>query len=284
MKEKKQGRMRTILYGILAVVLFCLLYAISYPLRKPEKTYAPEIVVLGDSIMGQVRDETSVTALLSQRLQKEVFNGAMGGTCLARTDYEKRMGYTKDSLSLIGLSKAIATDDFGPQQATRIRQSATEYFPEVVDTLETIDFSKVKTLLIQYGLNDYHAEEPITNTENPLDEYTFTGALRYSLQLLQETYPDMRIVLVTSTYSWYTTEFMTCEDKNFGYGILEDYVNAELQVAEELGVEVIDVYHDYYPTENWEDWSLYNWDGLHPNEAGRSRLAQTIAEYLSEER
>ena len=57
-------------------------------------------------------------------------------------------------------------------------------------------------------------------------------------------------------------------------------MNAQLRAGEELGIEVIDVYHDFYPHEKWEDKDLYTRDGLHPNEAGRKLLAQRIAEEL----
>ena len=65
--------------------------------------------------------------------------------------------------------------------------------------------------------------------------------------------------------------------------MLEDYVNAEIGLCESLNVEVIDIYHDYYPHDTWDDLYLYTDDGLHPNEAGREKIAQTIAERLNKE-
>ena len=53
--------------------------------------------------------------------------------------------------------------------------------------------------------------------------------------------------------------------------------------AEELGLEIIDVYHDFFPHEEWESKDLYTRDGLHPNEAGREKIARRIAEVLSRE-
>ena len=44
-----------------------------------------------------------------------------------------------------------------------------------------------------------------------------------------------------------------------------------------------DIYHNYYPHETWDDLYLYTDDGLHPNEAGREKIAQTIAERLNKE-
>ena len=78
----------------------------------------------------------------------------------------------------------------------------------------------------------------------------------------------------------YTVNGKTCEETDNGGGVLEDYVNADLRLAEELDLEVIDVYHDLYPHEKWEDWKLYSRDGLHPNENGMKLLTEKIAEQL----
>lgn len=281
-RVKREIQIKIIIYGIISAVLFGVFLLFTFPLRKVEKTYAPQIVMLGDSLFGQVRDESAVSEHLSALLGQEVYNGALGGTCFSRIETEGRIAYTKDSLSFAAISQAAALDDFGLQQTTTVRENATEYFAEVIDTIEEIDFSEVDILLVLYGVNDYHAGVPLDNTEDPYDEYTFGGALRRGLSLWKETCPDTRIILLTATYSWYIVPGETCEDKDEGGGILEDYVNKEIQVAEEMGVEIVDLYHDLYPHENWEDWKLYTRDGLHPNDAGRQLLAERIAAYLDQ--
>lgn len=280
MKGKIQVKL--IVYWIIAAVLFIILWWLTFPIRSGDKVYEPQIVVLGDSIMGQVRDETSVSEKLSVLTGKEIFNGALGGTCMSRINTERRIAYTKDSLSFTAISRAAALNDFGPQQTTIVRENATEHFPEVIDDLEKIDFSKVDILLVQYGVNDYHAGVLIDDPEDPFDEYTFNGALRSAITFWRENYPDIRIILLTATYSWYGYESKTCEEKDEGGGILEDYVNAEIRIAEEMNVEIIDLYHDLYPHEVWDDEKIYTGDGLHPNEDGRQLLAETIAAYLNQ--
>ena len=277
---KKRIQIQMAIYGIISAALFGMLLFLTFPLRKAEKTYTPGVVVLGDSIFGQVRDETAVSEYLSELLGQEVFNGALGGTCFSRINREGRLAYTKDSLSFVSISRAAALDDFGLQQITRVRENATEYFSDVIDTVEVIDFSGVDTLLVLYGVNDYHDGVPLENPEDPYDEYTFAGALRSALACWQEAFPDTRILLLTPTYSWYG--HVTCEEKDQGGGILEDYVNKEIQVAEEMNVEILDLYHDFYPHEEPDDWRLYTRDGLHPNEAGRKLLAETVAAYLTQ--
>jgi len=288
LKRKENGlekclNRKKIFYGILAVGLFCLLFLFTFHSRmEGMERQEVEIVTFGDSVFGEIRDDTAVPAQLQRLLGKTVYNAALGGTCMARQNTDGRLDHAGDSLSLAGLSKAVWAGDFGVQQAGRMRESNTEYFPEVIDGLETIDFSRVEIVLIQQGLNDYHAGIPIENPEAPYDEYTFLGALRSAVKSLRKANPALRIVLVTPTYTWYLNSGLTCEEMNQGNGVLEDYVEAELRAADELGIEVIDVYHDFFPHETWEDWKLFSRDGLHPDEAGRVKLAGRIAEVLGE--
>ena len=278
----KQMKRENIIYGFLAALSFALLYAISFP----ENTEAAEgrqvkIVAFGDSVFGEIRDDTAVPALLQEFSGESVYNAALGGTCVARLERDRRMDYAKNSLSLVGLTKAVRAGDFRVQRSLRMRESNTEYFGEALEGLSQVDFSQVETVLIQEGLNDYHAGVPLENPDNPYDEYTFLGALRSSVQALRKTNPEIRIVLVTPTYTWYTEIGQTCEEQDVGGGILEEYVDAEIRAAEELGIEIIDVYHDFFPHEKWADKDLYMRDGMHPNEEGRRMLAEKIAACLT---
>lgn len=282
MKKKKE--IKEIIFGALAAFVFLLAFLFTYGGGvTAQEGQTPGIVVLGDSIMGECRDETSIPAQLSELLGEKVFNGAMGGTCLSRQDREKRLAYGKDSFSMAALSKSIIAEDFGVQQALRIREPATEYFPEIINALEKLDFDKVEILIIGHGLNDYHSASAITDETAPYNEYTFTGALKSIIEELRRRYSDMRIILVTPTYTWYTAQGLTCEEYDTGNGFLEGYVEAELTLAGELDVEIIDLYHDFYSTEEWEDWKKYTKDGVHPNDTGRSMIAWRLAQYLSKQ-
>lgn len=277
----KREIVEKIVYVVTAAVLFAVLFLVSFRPREDLTTRHPvDMVVFGDSVMGEIRDEEAVPAQLAAILGQDVYNGAFGGTCAARAESERRLDYTREVFCLAELAKSAESGDFGVQQSVIMRESNTEYFGDVIDDLDTIDFTKVGTFLIQQGINDYHAGVPIENPEDPYDEHTFTGALRTAVRAFRRANPGAHIVIVTPAYTWYIASGLTCEELDSGCGILEDYVNAELRLGEELDLDVIDVYHDFYSHESWEDWMIYSRDGLHPNETGRRMLTEKIAERI----
>lgn len=269
-----------IVYGVVAVVLLVVLAICTFPNRQEGLVRSGfAVVILGDSLTGQCRDETSVAKQLELLLGEPVYNGAFGGTCLAMQE-DAEDNYTTDLLNMVSLSKAMVADDFGVQQTVRSKRAVTDYFGYVIDELEGIDFHQVEVLVLAFGINDYHAGIPMDNEKNPFDETAYGGALRSVLTSLQETYPNLRIVLATPTYAWYVSKGLTCEEYDTGEVYLEEYVAKEISIAEEFGVEVVDLYHDVYAHEEWEDWKIYTEDGLHPNENARKLLAEKIAEVI----
>ena len=86
--------------------------------------------------------------------------------------------------------------------------------------------------------------------------------------------------MVSPIYTWYTAKGTTCQEEDQGGGVLEVYVEALERAAGELELEFIDMYHDLYPHEEWEDWKRYTRDGMHLNEAGRRLMAEKIAREL----
>lgn len=278
-KDKKEK----ILYGVCGA---CLLLALLPALLKTgrEAETQAEVLFLGDSIMGQYRDETSIPSLVAGQLDVTVFNGAFGGTTMSQQNRERRDAYYWDGLSFAQLSRAIAAQDLGVQQTIRTKDYVTQNFGEIVDELDRLDLSSVRTVVICYGLNDYTTGSPIADPEDPEDPYTVEGAMRSGIRQLRQSYPQMRIVFISPTYCWFVntlgTTNETCETNDYGGGCMEDYVEAQRRIAEECGVEYVDLYHDYYPHEEYGDWLQYTDDGLHPNERGRQKIADTLAEQL----
>lgn len=263
----------------LVTVLFLAVAAFRSNAEKPGEY---RIVCLGDSILGNVRDETSVTAVMESILAEPVANGAFGGTCASLSNTMYRPTFYEDSLNLAKLADAIACGDFRVQlYDISSNQFGLSYFGEALEELAGINFRKTELVFIEHGINDFSAARPLDNEEDPLDPYTYGGALRYSIEKLQEAYPELQIVLVTPLYCYFQENgqrALDSETSDFGYGSLENYVELELGIAEEYGLDVIDNFHNMGI--NSENIDEYAEDGIHLNEKGRRLLAETLANYV----
>lgn len=239
-----------------------------------------DIVVLGDSLIGQCQEDDSVTALMEQRLGCSVLNGALGGTCMADFTDTTTGNYVSENLSGSALVRAIVTGDFGVQKTLRVRHTTMTYFEYTIHLLGHTDYTQTKILILEYGINDFHAGTPIENEDDPMDIYTYAGALRTAITQLQETYPELQIMLVSPTYAWYRFTGEESATYDLGQGKLEAYVEKQSQIAEEYGLVWVDLYHDLYVLEGGEDYYRYTEDGLHPNEYGRELMANRISEQI----
>lgn len=262
-----------VVIGLLGVVMFG-------GKQKSDKEY--RIVCLGDSIIGNERDETSVTSVMESILDEPVANGAFGGTCASLSNTEYRATFYEDSINLAMIADAIAYDDFSVQlYDIASSKFKLDYFQPALVELANVDFEKVEIIFIEHGINDYSAGRIIDNPDNPLDVYTYAGSLRYSIEKIKSAYPDVQIVLVTPLYCYFQVNGergLDSETSDFGQGPLINYVEAELRVAEEYGIPVIDNFHNLgINSNNIDEYAI---DGIHLNENGRQLLANALAEYV----
>lgn len=284
MSGKVQGKniIRYAVALLCAVVLVC----ICFPGEK--KPYQYDIVILGDSVVGNVWGEVSVDSVLAKRLDKTVFNGAFGGSCMSVPTQQMWGSMSSTEWCMVKLAEAIAYEDWKSQETAmayadsykEVNLQVLDYFAERMEVLSQIDFSQVEILLIEHGTNDYNNGRRLDNQMDLYDVTTFGGALRYSLKLLQEKYPDLRIVLMSPTYcALGKDKNQQCYNTSYGEGgTLDEYVELEKQIAKEFGVEWIDAYHE---SGIWEDTvDRYLKDALHPNMEGHALIGNLIADSL----
>lgn len=254
-----------------------------------KKSYEYEIVFLGDSVIGNHWAGKDVTDAMADRLGIEVFNGALGGTCMSFYSPKGWESVHSSQWSMVKLAQAIYADDWTSQRAAvsysenyrTVNNQILDYFKDRIDILSKIDFSKTKVLLIEHGTNDYNCGQKLNSEEDPFDITTYGGALRTVFSLLQEKYPELRIILVSPTYCEFPyNEVVKCTEADFGGGILDEYVYMGQQIAEEYGVEWLDLYHDSGIRSDTID--IYTYDGLHLTDEGRLLIGNMIAEYLEE--
>jgi len=260
-----------------------------FALRKEKKTLQYDIVVLGDSVVGNVGEgDISFTSCVGEELGKTAFKGGFGGTTMSMASSTMWPSISSMEWCMVKVAEAICYDDWDNLTATMayaesfkgINEQTISYFSRTMDTLSKIDFEQVEILIIEHGSNDYNSGRKLDNANNLYDTTTFGGALRKSLKILKETYPDLRIIIMSPIYCELGAEReKKCYNTKYGNGTyLDAYVELEKQIAEEFRVEWINAYQY---SGIWEE-NAYQYlpDGLHLNAEGHKKVAEFLVEYL----
>ena len=260
---------------------------------KPLKFYGKKIVTFGDSIFGNFRDtnettDKSISKMIAEATGATVYNCGFGGC---------RMGYHSEkwrAFSMYALADAITTGVWTDQDNAVANPPGgmPAYFSDTLTMLKGIDFSKVDYITIGYGVNDYTGNAFI-NYASSLQEYQyFKGALGYSLRTILNTYPNIRIIVITPCWMWFpesSTGLLnyssddTESENTRGYK-LKDYVNACESVCNEYHIPCINTYDElgfnrysytaYFNVKGIDGATVS--DGTHPKQAGRQLRADRI--------
>lgn len=210
------------------------------------------IVFLGDSIIGNYKGSLSIPGVVNGLSNAKVYNYGVGGT---PANY------------LLTRVKAFVDQSIGE---TRDKGE----FP--YNDLDT-ESGKL-CFVIHYGLNDYFGGAPVDNLLDSYDTNTYAGCLRSGIKQLQKNYPNAKIILMpppfTITFS-NGTEIMSANG-----GVLTDYVDAAISVADEMNVICLESYYALGMNEDNEH--IYLADGCHYNEYGRFLTGSRIVRVLGE--
>ena len=238
------------------------------------------IVTLGNAPFSDERGSTGLAEKIAQKCDATVYNCAFPDSYLSMKYEEYTDSYPQDALSLYLVTASFCGGDFTLMEHAAGLVEDTEGTQAALDTLKNVDFSTVDMIVIMYDLSDYMDDRPVMDENNDINLITWNGALNASIDLIQQTYPHIRIVVLSPSYGQYTDEngnLINADTEDLGNGTLPDYVLHEIDVAMANGVSILDNYYGSV-TENQAAECLT--DGYHLNEAGRERIAQRFAEKI----
>ena len=162
-----------------------------------EKQYDMQIVFMGDSILDNDREDGGVASLVSDGCNARVYNMAIGGTTAALTTYQKYDFNDWQSSGLLGIVNGI----LGNIPPSYFEGKQAEWI------LEECDFSKTDYFVIEYGINDFLSGQiPQSryladgSTLAVDDVHTYSGALSTAVTLLQNNFPNAKILLIAPHY------------------------------------------------------------------------------------
>ncbi len=275
---KKSKLLMYVVAGIVAALTLC--FVLLFLEKK--KTAKYDIVFFGDSIIACDHSERDLVTKFNSESEFTVLNGAFGGMTLSYIDKEHLSGNQDNLYTMIGLSQSVKERDFSLQvlASQKENKNVIEYWYPTSKGLYDVDWDSVKYVLIEHGANDYLNGITIENIKDKYDPYTFAGALRTSIENIKKGVPNAQIVLVTPIYMNPLGLSGDCFEADYGGGLLESYVQKEIEVGKEYGLLVIDNFHDL-PI-NKDNYEEYIPGGLHANNAGFELIIQNILKHLRE--
>lgn len=235
------------------------------------------VVLMGDSTVGLVKDDTGVAYLLEKKINMPCYNMGIGGTCMASLNNDYRTDFYYDQFNVSHLCETIANRDF------RSLKNSAEQMPLkkadmklVLSYLENVDFERTEYLFLAQGLNDYMIQIPPTTGEE-LDIYTYEGALEQAVLDLLSVNPELNIIILGPSYNLFLEEVQNGE-RTLEYSFSE-YIEVGKEIAGKYNLGYIDIYEEFVVDETNVDQYM-ELDHIHFNEEGREIYASILAEYI----
>lgn len=212
------------------------------------------IVCIGNAAFADGRDSTEdIGALLEQKGNITVSNVAFSHAYAAAKEPMFAPSYPFDAFSFYWMTVAYAFPGMAYTVdgktafdiAFENMKPVSDELYGLAENIQDINRQQIDTIVIMYDAADYIAGKPLENPENETDIQTFGGALNAGIQMLQSTYPDAEIVLVSPPYAYSPDELGKYHDSDryrYGEAFLYDYVLEAAKIAGQNQITFIDVY------------------------------------------
>lgn len=249
-----------------------------------------KVVLFGNDTFAQNKGTSDDMAnMIAELSGATVYNCAFTGSYLASTNnYVNLESDPMDAFNLYWLTASYTVDNMGPYEIIfddykdKIPADAKETF----DTLCSIDFDTVDVIGIMYDAHDYLAGKPLTNLSKNDDVYYYTGNLEASIDLIQEYYPHIRIIVMSPTYAYAVNPDGDYVSSDL-YCYLNDYKLSTyaLLLADSAAAQGVSFVDNIYGTINENNADQYLLDHISLNVEGRKKLAERFVyalEYYDE--
>lgn len=234
------------------------------------------ILALGNDPLSDERGEDGLCALMEKATGATILNAAFPGSTISMKNPEFENQYPLDGVSLYWIVAALCNQNFELMDVI-VPMMGSEAASAALQTLKETDMDKVDAMVLFYDLQDYKDGRIVYDENNLKNLNTCFGALSASIQLMQDTYPYIRLYLLCPTYGTYTDEngaLIDADMDDLGNGTLADYINWYLEACRSNGITFID---NYYGAVSMEDTDCLT-DGFHLNQKGRQKVAARFAD------
>lgn len=235
-------------------------------------------VCFGDSITGNMTAPDDYPSVLAEKTGMTVINAGFGGCRMSDTHPTEAYA----AFSMVKLAEAVADGDWSLQDEFVNDISPSTNGVEHLAMLKTVDWSRVDYITIFYGTNDIRGWVDLEDTQNPNNTKTGLGALRYSIEKIQQAYPNVQIILLTPIYRYFIDKGLDSDEITFGNVKFTDWVDGVISVGQEYDLPYLDMYRQSGINALNKELYLNADDGVHPTQAGQRLIGEKLADYFME--
>jgi len=243
---------------------------------KPEDDVTT-ILALGNSPFADDGDNNLLAAALRDVYGATVINASVPDSYQARSNPMGDTSDPYDGVSLVSVVEALTTGNLEPLEESAKDVSDSAY--DCVCEFTSIDMTHVDCVVIFYDLSDYIAHRNIYNPDDEDDVTTFCGALSASIKMIQEKYPYIRIVVLSTPACGKTIDdyYVDATIVDLANGTLPDYIGNEITVCATRGVSFVDLYFGAIHVDNRDRYLVNDY---HLNAEGAKVVAQRMAKLI----
>lgn len=237
------------------------------------------ILIFGNHPFSDDRDsQDGLANIIAREADATVYNCAISKSCMSSQFYAfSAEDYPMDAYSfywLVTLAVNGTNAFYYPEAAEALGDETPPEAQEVYDTLTTLDLNTIDVVAIMYDATDYFLWRSPSNLDNPTDVTTFAGSLEAGIALLQDNYPNIRIIFMSPTYAFVDVNgeyvssdlYLVHEEHT-----LPSYLGESSKSALLLGVTLVDNLYGSITADNAHE---YLQDNLHLNVEGRKIVAE----------
>lgn len=239
------------------------------------------IVCFGNAPFADDRNSgSSLTDMIASMTGATVYNCSISQSYLASMPYEEDTADPANIFNFYWICRLASGNDVDQSYLSdlaALKDQAPAEAREVYDTVKSIDFSTVDVIAILYDASDYLTGHLVFNEDDRTDLSQFTGSLEAGLQLLKETYPHIRIIVMSPPYAY---SDQLDENGNYISSELQFYSPANSGLYNYILSQCIScgrntvTFLDLYSIITGANADQYLTDYLHLNKDGRKKVAE----------
>ena len=245
--------------------------------ENPMPFTGKKIVCFGDSVTEFGTYPEQIGFLTGATVYKIGF----GGCQMSKRNTSTPTGNAYNELSMYRVAQSIAANDFTDMgnAVQYLKNNESDDNTEAFNRLASIDFSTIDIVTIFYGTNDFTAGVLIGD-ETSTDVETIRGAMNAVVNSLQTAYPNLRVVFLTPTHRFFGTNSANDSDLVPVNGqFLKEICAAMCSQANYNHLPALNLYTES-GLNKYNHTLYFGSDGVHPNTAGYTYLAERISAYL----